>query len=65
MSEVLNVAFIIGTGRCGTSMLGQMLNAHSEICVPPELQLIFERDGNGNRLFEAFLNKGSDEFTAE
>ena len=65
MSDVLNTAFIIGTGRCGTSMLGQMLNNHTIICVPPELQVMFECDGNGNRLFEAFTNKGSDDFTAE
>ena len=54
MTNEVNVAFIVGTGRCGTSLLGQVLNSHSEICVPPELQLIFEYDGNGNRLFEEF-----------
>ena len=54
MTSEVNVAFIIGTGRCGTSLLGQMLNSHSEVCVPPELQLMFEYDGNGNRLFEEF-----------
>jgi len=58
MTNEVNVAFIIGTGRCGTSLLSQMLNSHSEICVPPELQLIFEYDGNGNRLLEEFTNCG-------
>lgn len=54
MTREVNVAFIIGTGRSGTSLLGQMLNSHSEVCVPPELQLLFEYDDNGNRLFEEF-----------
>ena len=65
MSNILNTAFIIGTGRCGTTLLGQMLNSHSAICVPPELQLIFECNGNGNRLLEEFANKGPDDFSAE
>src|SRR5690349_3896982 len=51
----MNNAFIIGTGRCGTTWLGQMLNSHMELCVPPEIQLLFEYSGNGNRLFEEFF----------
>ncbi|MDR6918656.1 septal ring factor EnvC (AmiA/AmiB activator) [Pseudomonas sp. 3296] len=51
----MNNAFIIGTGRCGTTWLGQMLNSHAELCVPPEIQLLFEYSGNGNRLFEEFF----------
>ncbi len=47
--------FIIGTGRCGTTLLAQMLNAHPRICVPHELQILFEEQtGNGPRLWEAF-----------
>jgi len=49
-----DVAFIIGTGRCGTTMLAQILNAHSKICVPIELQLFFEHSNNGKRLYELF-----------
>lgn len=48
------LAFIVGTGRCGTTMLAQILNAHSRICVPHELQLIFGYSGNGPRLYEYF-----------
>lgn len=59
MTYEVNFAFIIGTGRCGTSLMAQMLNSHSRICVPPELQLIFEYDGNGNRLLEEFTFCGS------
>lgn len=51
-------AFIIGTGRCGTSWLGQMLNSHTDVCVPPETQVLFEYSGNGNRLFEEFSMLG-------
>lgn len=48
----MNNAFIIGTGRCGTTYLAQILNAHSKICVPPEMQCIFEYDTNGSRFYE-------------
>ena len=34
------LGFIVGTGRCGTTILAQILNAHSKILVPPELQFI-------------------------
>lgn len=54
MNQRGNTAFIIGTGRCGTTMLGQILNAHSKICVSQELQLIFGYSGNGPRLYELF-----------
>lgn len=49
--------FIIGTGRCGTTMLAQMLNTHSMICVPHELQILFEYRNNGPRLYEIFNEK--------
>ncbi len=54
MRNASNIAFIIGTGRCGTTMLAKILNAHSKICVPHELQLIFGYSGNGPRLYELF-----------
>jgi len=59
------IAFIIGTGRCGTSMLAQMLNSHSLICVPFELQVLFEYHSNGARLFEVFQEKKNVTFGAQ
>jgi len=54
--------FIVGTGRCGTSMLAQMLNSHSKICVPHELQILFECSNNGPRLYEVFQDKKNEGF---
>lgn len=54
--------FIIGTGRCGTSMLAQMFNSHSKICVPHELQILFEYSNNGPRLYEIFKEKKNERF---
>jgi lipopolysaccharide transport system ATP-binding protein len=54
--------FIIGTGRCGTSMLAQMLDAHSRICVPHELQILFEYSSNGPRLYEIFQNRTNEHY---
>jgi hypothetical protein len=59
--------FIIGTGRCGTTMLARMLDSHSKVCVPHELQILFEYSNNGPRLYEIFKEKsneclGSQEF---
>lgn len=59
------IGFIIGTGRCGTTMLAQMLNSHSKICVPHELQILFENSGNGPRLYEVFQNKENETLKAE
>lgn len=55
MSEKIKQAFIIGTGRCGTTWLAQMLNSNPALCVPPEVQLLFEYSGNGNRLYEEYI----------
>lgn len=55
--------FIIGTGRCGTTMLASILNAHSQVCVPPETQLLFQYRGNGpglHEIFEAGVQFGAD-----
>lgn len=46
--------FIIGTGRSGTTLLAQVMNAHSRVCVPHELQIVFEYSDNGARLAEIF-----------
>jgi len=54
--------FIIGTGRCGTTMLAQMLNSHSKVCVPHELQILFEYSENGPRLHEIFNEKKNECF---
>jgi hypothetical protein len=56
--------FIIGTGRCGTTMLAQMLNAHSKICIPHELQILFEYSNNGARLYEVFQENKNEYFGA-
>src|SRR5580658_5156661 len=62
---VAKTAFIIGTGRCGTTMLAQMLNSHSKICVPFELQLLFEYSKNGARLHEVFKDNKNENFGAK
>jgi len=31
-----NIFFIVGSGRCGTTLLRSMFSAHSEICIPTE-----------------------------
>ena len=36
---------IVGTGRCGTTILAQILNNHTHIVVPPELQFIIRLHG--------------------
>jgi len=59
------MGFIIGTGRCGTSMLAQMLNSHSKICVPHELQILFEYSNNGSRLYEIFEERRNERFGSE
>lgn len=59
------VGFIIGTGRCGSTMLAQMLNSHSKVCVPFELQILFEESNNGARLYEIFKEKKNENFGPE
>jgi hypothetical protein len=59
------IGFIIGTGRCGTTMLAQMLNSHSKVCVPFELQILFEYSNNGARLYEIFQGKQYENFGLE
>lgn len=49
------IGFIVGTGRCGTTILAQVLNSHSRICVPHELQIVLSI-GNGDRLYEKYIN---------
>ncbi len=49
-----NISFIVGTGRSGTTILAKTLNANSKICIPPELQILFEYSNNGKRLYDVF-----------
>jgi len=62
---MVNFGFIVGTGRCGTTLLAKMLNAHQSICVPHELQILTEEDGNGSRLFEVFQTGSNSTFVAD
>jgi len=57
--------FIVGTGRSGTTLMAQVMNAHSKICVPSELQIVFETSNNGERLAEIFASQKNLEFQAE
>ena len=36
----IRLVFIVGVGRSGTSLLQSMLNAHPDICFPPEINFI-------------------------
>jgi len=58
------VGFIVGTGRCGTTILAQVLNSHSEICVPCELQIICGI-GNGDRLHERYIAGDFEKYGSE
>jgi post-segregation antitoxin (ccd killing protein) len=58
------VGFIVGTGRCGTSIAASLMNAHSKICVPPELSFITRCYGT-DLLFEKCLSGEMSRFTSE
>ena len=42
-----------------------MLNTHSSICVPPELQILHEESGNARRLFAIFKSGEQVDFVAD
>jgi Sulfotransferase family len=62
--KMKQLGFIVGTGRCGTTILAQVLNSHSKICVPHELQIIVSI-GNGDRLYDKFVKGEMGNYTAE
>ena len=69
-STTRGIGFIVGTGRCGSTLAAQFLNSHTQICVPHELQIVFEYSQNGRRLYEIFASReqlryGSDDFVRE
>lgn len=61
---IKQIAFIVGTGRCGTTILAQVLNSHSRICIPHELQIIVSI-GNGERLYEKYTSGKIKDFKAQ
>lgn len=58
------IGFIVGTGRCGTTVLSQALNSHSRICVPHELQIIVSI-GNGDRLYDKYVSGEFKDYRAD
>lgn len=60
-----NISFIVGTGRSGTTILAKILNANSKICIPPELQILFEYSNNGKRLYDTFKVGNTKDWQAE
>lgn len=54
--EIDRPIFIVGVGRSGTSLLQSMLNAHSQICFPPESQFI--RSLIASRRLQRALRRG-------
>ena len=62
------LGFIVGTGRCGSTITAKLLNAHSAVVVPHELQILVSI-GNGDRLHDKFVSGeaagyGAEEFIA-
>jgi hypothetical protein len=49
--------FVVGSARSGTTLLRLMLNAHSEIAVPPESRFIVELYRPGETSVEEFLSR--------
>lgn len=39
-NEAITPFFIIGSGRCGTTLLRRVLTAHPDICIPPETYVL-------------------------
>jgi hypothetical protein len=60
LASTTSINFLLGTGRCGTTILAKILNANSKICVPPELQIITSIRNNGDKFIELYRNKSID-----
>ena len=58
--KMKQTGFIVGTGRCGTTILASVLNAHSRICIPHELQIIVIRG-----LYEKYCSGEAQRFAAD
>ncbi len=58
------IGFLVGSGRCGTTILGQVLNAHSKIAVPPEMQFLVS-NGHWEGIIEVLQGRDLKSVTAE
>jgi len=56
--------FIVGTGRCGTTILASILNSHSAVLVPPEMQILVS-NGIWDGLYEKSISKQWRRFDAQ
>jgi hypothetical protein len=56
MTDKEKFVFIVGVGRSGTSLLHSMLNAHTQVCFPPEINFI--RRFLATRELEETLKRG-------
>ncbi len=52
---IVNMFFVVGSARSGTTLVRLMLNAHSEIAVPPESRFVVELYRTGETSVEDFL----------
>jgi len=64
LGSARQIGFIVGTGRCGTTILAQVLNSHSKVCVPHELQIILGI-GNGDRFYEKYISGEMQKYRAD
>lgn len=55
--DVERVFFIIGVGRSGTTLLQAIINAHPDICMPPESHFIRDIIAN-SKVLKTYQNKG-------
>jgi hypothetical protein len=58
--KMMQIGFIVGSGRCGSTILASVLNAHSKICVPHELQILVNRG-----LYDKYYSGEAQKFTAD
>jgi len=58
--KMKQTGFIVGTGRCGTTILASVLNAHPNICIPHELHFLVNRG-----IYETYLSGDGQRFQAD